>query len=62
MPPQPTPNDALHAALAQVAPGTKARIRIPALDGAPIEATLTRYGITADREAGTIESRSSAAR
>ncbi len=35
--------------------GTKAHIRIPALGGVLIEATVLRYGVTADREAGTIE-------
>ncbi len=35
--------------------GTKARIRIPALGGAMIESEILRYGVTADREAGTIE-------
>ncbi len=38
-----------------IVPGTKARIRIPALGDGVIEATLTRYGIEADREAGAIE-------
>ncbi|MCB1096665.1 MAG: efflux RND transporter periplasmic adaptor subunit [Verrucomicrobiae bacterium] len=35
--------------------GTRARIQVPALGGDPIEATLTRFGIMADREAGTVE-------
>jgi multidrug efflux pump subunit AcrA (membrane-fusion protein) len=35
--------------------GTHARIRIPALGGEPIEAKLDRFGIAADREAGTVE-------
>lgn len=35
--------------------GTRARIRVPALGGDPIEATLARFGIMADREAGTVE-------
>lgn len=35
--------------------GTKARISIPALGGEPIEAELTRFGIAADRKAGTVE-------
>lgn len=35
--------------------GTPARIRIPALGGESIEAKLTRFGIMADRKAGTVE-------
>jgi multidrug efflux pump subunit AcrA (membrane-fusion protein) len=35
--------------------GSKAYIRVPALGGDPIEATISRYGVNADREAGTIE-------
>jgi cobalt-zinc-cadmium efflux system membrane fusion protein len=35
--------------------GTHARISIPALGGEPIEATLTRFGTVADRQAGTVE-------
>ena len=42
-------------AAAEVKIGTKARIRIPALGGKLLEATVLRYGVTADREAGTIE-------
>lgn len=38
-----------------IAPGTKARIRIPALGDDMIEATLTRFGVEAIREAGAIE-------
>ncbi len=40
---------------ANIVPGTKARIRIPALGGTFIEATLDRYGVEANREAGTLE-------
>lgn len=40
---------------ASVAIGTPARIHIPALGGDPVEATLTRYGVDADRQAGTVE-------
>lgn len=40
---------------AGIVPGTKARIRIPALGDAVIEAELSRYGVEADREAGAIE-------
>ena len=40
---------------AEIKLGTPARIRIPALGGEPIEATLSRFGIAADREAGTVE-------
>lgn len=40
---------------ANIVPGTKARIRIPALGGSFIEATLDRYGVEANREAGTLE-------
>lgn len=39
----------------EVAPGSEARIRIPALGEEPILATLQRYGVQADRESGTIE-------
>lgn len=35
--------------------GTSARIQVPALGEEVIEATLTRFGIMADREAGTVE-------
>ena len=38
-----------------VRPGTLARIFIPAIGGEPITATLIRYGVTADRDSGTIE-------
>ena len=40
---------------ALVKKGTKARIRIPALGDKIIEAELKRFGIAADREAGTVE-------
>jgi len=40
---------------AKVKVGTPARIRIPALGGEPIEANLKRFGIAADRQAGTVE-------
>ena len=35
--------------------GMPARIRIPALGGQPIDAKLNRFGIAADRQAGTVE-------
>lgn len=35
--------------------GTKARILFPALGGAPVEAALLRFGVQADRDAGTID-------
>lgn len=38
-----------------ILPGTKARIKIPALGNNVVEATLSRYGVEADREAGAIE-------
>ena len=40
---------------AGIAPGTRARIRFPALGGEPITAELLRFGVSADREAGAIE-------
>ena len=40
---------------AGIAVGTRARIHIPALGDELIEATLTRFGIVADRAAGTVE-------
>ena len=40
---------------AMIKEGTRARIRIPAIGGEPIEATLTRFGVAADRKAGTVE-------
>lgn len=40
---------------AGVHPGSKARIVIPALGAAPIEAALIRYGVMADARAGTVE-------
>ncbi len=42
-------------AAASIKIGTKAHVRIPALGGKRIEATLTRYGVKADRSAGAIE-------
>ncbi len=41
--------------VAEMSPGTKARIRIPALGNERVTAKLVRYGVTADREAGTID-------
>ena len=38
-----------------IVPGTKARIRVPALGDEVIEAKLARFGVEANREAGTIE-------
>lgn len=35
--------------------GTRARITFPALGGEPIEASLQRFGVEADREAGAVE-------
>ncbi len=35
--------------------GTTARIRVPALGGEAMDATLIRFGVVADREAGTVE-------
>lgn len=40
---------------ADVKIGSRARIRIPAIGGEPIEATIIRFGIAADRQAGTVE-------
>jgi multidrug efflux pump subunit AcrA (membrane-fusion protein) len=40
---------------AGIVPGTKARIRVPALGGEAIVAILDRFGIEANREAGTVE-------
>ena len=40
---------------AGMGPGTKARIRFPALGGEPITAELLRFGVEANREAGAIE-------
>jgi len=40
---------------ASVKVGMLARVRIPALGDEPIEAKLERFGIAADREAGTVE-------
>ena len=42
-------------AAAQVKPGSKARLRIPALGDEVIPVTMLRYGTSADRQAGTIE-------
>lgn len=38
-----------------IVPGTKARIKVPALGGATVEATLKQFGVEANREAGTVE-------
>ena len=38
-----------------ISTGTMARIRIPAIAGEPILASLSRFGIAADREGGAIE-------
>jgi len=38
-----------------IVPGTRARIRVPALGDEVIEAKLARFGVEANREAGTIE-------
>ncbi len=43
------------AEAAGIVPGTAAHIRIPALGEEIIEAELTRYGVEANREAGTVE-------
>lgn len=40
---------------AGIVPGTKARIRVPALGGETVEATLKQFGVEANREAGTVE-------
>jgi hypothetical protein len=40
---------------ASVKVGTPARIVVPAAGGAPVEATVMRFGVSADREAGTVE-------
>ncbi|RYD82271.1 MAG: efflux RND transporter periplasmic adaptor subunit [Verrucomicrobiaceae bacterium] len=40
---------------AGIGPGTKAKIRFPALGGEPIEAELIRFGVQANREAGAVE-------
>lgn len=40
---------------AGIGPGTRARIRFPALGGGGIEAKLLRFGVKADLEAGAIE-------
>ena len=39
----------------RVGPGTDARIHIPALGDQPITATLLRYRVAADRQAGTVD-------
>ena len=41
--------------MASLTIGSKAHLRIPAVAGDGFEATLTRYGLEADREAGTVE-------
>ena len=38
-----------------IKPGTRARIRFPALGGDPLEAELERFGVEADRDAGAID-------
>ncbi len=38
-----------------IVPGTKARIKVPALGGEVIDAVMTRYGVNANREAGAVE-------
>lgn len=40
---------------AAIGMGTEARITVPAVGGDPVSATLTRYGVTADRVANTVE-------
>jgi multidrug efflux pump subunit AcrA (membrane-fusion protein) len=40
---------------AEVQIGTPARIFVPAAGGTAVEATLLRFGVNADREAGTVE-------
>jgi len=35
--------------------GTKARLHIPSLGDTPVEAELAKYGVEADREAGTVD-------
>ena len=40
---------------ADVKIGSLARIRVPAIGGEPLEATIIRFGIAADRQAGTVE-------
>ena len=42
-------------AAAQVKPGSKARLRIPALGDEILPVTMLRYGTSADRQAGTLE-------
>ncbi len=42
-------------AAAQVKPGSKARLRIPALGNEVIPVTMLRYGTSANRQSGTIE-------
>ena len=39
---------------AGIGPGTEARISFPALKGKPIIAKLLRFGVTADKDAGTL--------
>ncbi|MBB5350858.1 multidrug efflux pump subunit AcrA (membrane-fusion protein) [Haloferula luteola] len=40
---------------AGIAPGTRARIHFPALGGEPVEAELRRFGVQANRDAGSVE-------
>jgi len=40
---------------AGIKPGTEARISFPAIKGKPIKAKLLRFGVTADKDAGTIK-------
>jgi len=40
---------------AGIGPGTKARISFPALKNKPVVAKLLRFGVTADKDAGTIK-------
>ncbi|MEC5129459.1 efflux RND transporter periplasmic adaptor subunit [Verrucomicrobiales bacterium BCK34] len=39
----------------EIKAGTKARLHIPSLGDMSVEATLSKYGVEADREAGTID-------
>ena len=39
----------------KIVPGTKARIHIPSLGDELIEVTMAKYGVEADRKAGTID-------
>ncbi len=40
---------------AKITPGLRARISIPAIGGAPIIATMKRFGIQADQKSGTVQ-------